>query len=319
MNLAIFFLSITPAALILLVLFNRQSKVFQKDFGIYLVKLFLCCFITMRIALFVNTYMFNNTDLNFSILDENLMFYTAFAGIGFNEEMAKLIPILFLLYISDRWKNKTDVFFSCLFTGAFFAAFENLFVPNYNSYLGSLLLRSFIAVPAHLSFACIMGYFIYLALKCSTKEDYLRDKFKSSLIGWSLQFILFFKIAFYFYQNQSSEFVFGSWILCGCVIVLIFLMLEVYLNLINREKFNWLFGWNMRLSYLLMALIVPAMLHGLHDWGCSRFTGQHLLLFYICLFSTYLTIIVFAYFILNKQVKVNVNTNNIDSNARVVS
>ena len=35
--------------------------------------------------------------LNFDVLDEYTIIYAAFAGIGFNEEMAKLIPILFFL------------------------------------------------------------------------------------------------------------------------------------------------------------------------------------------------------------------------------
>lgn len=303
MNLAFFFLSIAPAALVVLALFNKQQKI-QKDFSFYLATLFLGSFVTMRLALFANGFIFSYTNLDFGGLDEDLLFYTAFAGIGFNEEMAKLLPILFLLYASNRWQSKSDVFFSCLFIGAFFAAFENLFVPTYSSLLGSLLLRSFIAVPAHLSFACIMAYFINLAFNCSTKKDFLLDKSRASIISWFMQAILFSKFSYYFFQQRGVSSSYNQWMLISCVLMLLLLLLEITLIFSNRNKYSWLLGWNLRLNYMIMALVVPASMHGLHDWGCSRFTGQHLLMFYICLFMTYTTIIVASYFILNKQAKV---------------
>ena len=308
MSLAIFFLSITPAFLVLSLLFMNQQRFFQKDFGIYVLKLLFCCVFTMRIALYANGTLFTQTDLTFEVLDERIFLYTAFAGIGFNEEMAKLIPILFLLYLSDRWKTKQDVYFSCIFVGAFFAAFENLFVPHYSSLLSSLLIRSLIAVPAHLAFACVMGYFIYMLLKCSLKDNFADQRIRTGIISWFLQVVLFVKLAIFFMKPEfgtaSLVEYFLKW---GVLFIIGLLFLEFILLIFKLQACKWLLGWNLRLSFALLALIIPAMIHGLHDWGCSRFTGTQLLHFYLCLLFTYLTIIFFTYFTLNKQAQVKSN------------
>ena len=308
MNLAVFFLSITPAFLVLVLLFVNQQRYFQKDFGIYVLKLLFCCIITMRLALLVNGILFSETDLTFEGFDEKMFFYTAFVGIGFNEEMAKLIPILLLLYVSDRWKTKQDVYFSCVFVGAFFAAFENLFVPHYSFLLSSLLIRSLIAVPAHLSFACLMAYFVYMALKCSLKEGFTEQRVRTGVISWVLQIVLFSKFAVNFNKLDSPDsYGMEHFLKISAYTFVIILCLEFVLLAINFQKFKWILGWNLRLSYILLALIVPASLHGLHDWGCSRFTGTELFHFYISLLFTYITIILFAYFTLNKQAEVRLN------------
>ena len=75
MNLAVFFLSIAPAFLILAILFINQPKIFQKDLGIYILKLLLCSVITLRIALFANGVLMNQTDLSFAVLDESVFIY----------------------------------------------------------------------------------------------------------------------------------------------------------------------------------------------------------------------------------------------------
>jgi RsiW-degrading membrane proteinase PrsW (M82 family) len=306
MNLAVFFLSIAPAFLILAILFINQPKIFQKDLGIYILKLLLCSIITLRIALFANGVLMNQTDLSFAVLDESVFIYTAFAGIGFNEEMAKLVPILFLLYLSDRWKSKQDVYFSCIFVGAFFAAFENLFVPVYSSSLSHLVIRSLIAVPAHLSFACLMGYFINLLMKCSVKEGYAEKNVKIGAISWFLQIVIFIKFAIFFldaeFKSSPLEAKIFTILSIGFILVLI---VELILLSFDFKRFKWILGWNLRMSYALFALIIPSLLHGLHDWGCSRFTGTQLLHFYLSLVFTYITIIFFTYYKLNKQAQVD--------------
>lgn len=308
MSLAVFFLSIAPAFLVLALIFINQQRFFEKDLGLYLFKLLICCLITMQIALRANMILLNETELNFKTLDEKNQFYAAFAGIGFNEEMAKLVPILFLLYFSNRWKNRQDVFFSCVFVGAFFAAFENLFVPQYNYLLGSLLIRSLIAVPAHLSFGCIMAYFVYMLLKCSDKAELTNQKLRTGAISWFLQMVLFGKLANFYYKFDSSNSTYLEYFFKGGIGLFIFLLIfELILLVFAFKKFKWLLNWNLRLSYALLALIIPACLHGLHDWGCTRFTGTQLLNFYLCLLFTYLSIILGTYFLLNKQAQVNLN------------
>lgn len=308
MNLAVFFLSITPAFLLLTLIFINQQRNLQKDLGIFILKLLLCCIITMRIALHANEILFRQTILNFDVLDEYTIIYAAFAGIGFNEEMAKLIPILFLLYFSDRWKNKQDVYFSCIFVGAFFAAFENLFVPHYSELLGSLLIRSLIAVPAHISFACVMSYFVYMMFKCSIKKDFAEQRILIGCISWFLQLFLFGKLAGFFMQyDLSNGFSYGFLIKIFVIIFIFLLILELVLLVFRFQAYKWLLQWNLRLSYALLALIIPALIHGLHDWGCSRFTGRQLGLFYFCLLSTYITIIFYTYVKLNKQAQVKFN------------
>lgn len=306
MNLAVFFLSITPAFTILAILFVNQPKIFKKDFGIYLLKLLICSLITLRIALYANGVSIHQTILSFETLDESIFFYTAFAGIGFNEEMAKLVPILFLLYLSDRWKSKQDVYFSCIFVGAFFAAFENLFVPMYSASLSHLVIRSLVAVPAHLAFACLMGYFINLMMKCSVKEGYAESSPKIGAISWFLQIVIFIKFAIFFLDVNFSEAPFELKLFTILsIIFIVMLVVELIVISYDFQRFKWLLGWNLRMTYALFALIIPAVLHGLHDWGCSRFTGTHLLHFYLSLVFTYITIIFFTYYKVNKQAQVD--------------
>ncbi|PCJ63354.1 MAG: hypothetical protein COA79_00680 [Planctomycetota bacterium] len=286
-----FILSVSPAFLILCILFLKRGDVFNRNGGWLILKLILGGLVTMRLALWANSYLsMLNTKVDFNTFDSIVVI---FAG-AFNEEMAKLIPLLFLFYLSKRFQSKKDVFFCVICIGAFFAAFENIYMEDYNKLIGNLIMRSFTAVPAHLSFACLMAPFLYFAVK---DKDYSMKHYSTGGIFFGVQLSITFMFVYWFMNRTvASETLWYSFLKYSCFIYFIVLLIELIVFLINPLKFKKLLKFNYKLGMLMIGVLLPSFLHTLHNWSASRFDGWHLFVTYLSLFSTYILILTYTSF-----------------------
>ena len=91
-----------------------------------------------------------------NIIDQ---FNNAFFNVAFVEEFSKFIFIRFILYYNKNFNEPFDGIVYAVMVGMGFATFENvIYVWEYG--FVTAVLRMFTAVPAHATFAILMGYFI---------------------------------------------------------------------------------------------------------------------------------------------------------------
>lgn len=86
-------------------------------------------------------------------------FVNAFFKVALIEEFSKFIFIRFILYYNKNFNEPFDGIVYAVMVGMGFATFENiLYVFEYGVTTG--VLRMFTAIPAHATFAVLMGYFL---------------------------------------------------------------------------------------------------------------------------------------------------------------
>jgi RsiW-degrading membrane proteinase PrsW (M82 family) len=83
----------------------------------------------------------------------------AFLIVALVEEFSKFIFVRFLFYRNENFNEPFDGIVYSVMVGMGFATFENLLYV-FDGGMGTALLRMFTAVPAHASFAILMGYFL---------------------------------------------------------------------------------------------------------------------------------------------------------------
>lgn len=98
-------------------------------------------------------------------------FGNAFFKVALVEEFSKFIFIRFVLYYNKNFNEPFDgIVYACM-VGMGFATLENiLYVFQYGAPTG--FIRMFTAVPAHATFAVLMGYFLGKAKFTHRKEIY---------------------------------------------------------------------------------------------------------------------------------------------------
>lgn len=88
--------------------------------------------------------------------------YRAFVVAGFTEEVFKFLAVMLAFWRSKEFNERFDGIVYAVFVSLGFAAVENiLYVVEHGSGVG--FLRAFTAVPAHLLFGVVMGYYIGMA------------------------------------------------------------------------------------------------------------------------------------------------------------
>jgi RsiW-degrading membrane proteinase PrsW (M82 family) len=86
-------------------------------------------------------------------------FVNAFFKVAFVEELSKFLFIRFILFPNKHFNEPFDGIVYAVMVGMGFATLENiLYVFEYGFTTG--ILRMFTAVPAHATFAVLMGYFL---------------------------------------------------------------------------------------------------------------------------------------------------------------
>ena len=107
--------------------------------------------------------------MTFKENDEVHQFVNAFFKVALVEEFSKFIFIRFVLYNNKNFNEPFDGIVYAVMVGMGFATLENiLYVFQYGVATG--ILRMFTAVPAHATFAVLMGYFLGKAKFSHRKE-----------------------------------------------------------------------------------------------------------------------------------------------------
>jgi protease PrsW len=89
-------------------------------------------------------------------------FYSAFFKVALVEEFSKFVFVRFILFPNKNFNEPFDGIVYAVMVGMGFATLENvIYVFNYGWETG--VLRMFTAVPAHATFAVLMGYFLGIA------------------------------------------------------------------------------------------------------------------------------------------------------------
>lgn len=107
-------------------------------------------------------------------------FGNAFFKVALVEEFSKFIFIRFILFYNKNFNEPFDGIIYAGMVGMGFATLENiLYVFNYGAPTG--FMRMFTAVPAHATFAILMGY--YLGIAKFTKRNQLFNNIMALLIA----------------------------------------------------------------------------------------------------------------------------------------
>ena len=167
-------------ALVLLIFVYRHDKVEKEPLGLLLLLLIGGGAGSVILSIAGETALQKVLDSAMNVYENEILYYVllAFVVVACVEEGAKL---LFLKLFS--WKNRAfnyafDAIVYSVFVSLGFAAIENVkYVFNYG--MDVAFARAFTAVPAHMSFAILMGVFYGRAKLC---ESYgLRGKAKVNL------------------------------------------------------------------------------------------------------------------------------------------
>ena len=115
-----------------------------------------------------------------SLLSNFPIFFKSTIGIAINayffvalpEEICKFLMLLWYAYRKKEFDEPFDGIVYAVMVGMGFATIENIsYVSQYGLMTG--IMRLFLAIPAHASFAIIMGYFMGKARFSAKKEQFL--------------------------------------------------------------------------------------------------------------------------------------------------
>jgi RsiW-degrading membrane proteinase PrsW (M82 family) len=133
----------------------------------------------------------------------------AFLLVALPEEIAKFIMLKTYAYRQPEFDEPFDGIVYAVMVGMGFATAENI-IYVYEYGLATGVVRMFLAVPAHATFAIIMGYFMGKAKFSQKRETYLLLVFHGSY-----DFFLFLK------DTQQIQSELSLWMLLGAIVSLI--------------------------------------------------------------------------------------------------
>ncbi len=153
------------------------------------------------------------------------VFYTAvfsYLIVGLSEEGSKFLAIRFVPYRRKAFDDPFDGIVYAVMVGMGFATLENIgYVMEHG--VGTGILRMFLSVPAHATFAVLMGYHMGLA-----KFDRVnRSKYMILAIFWPV----FFHGTFDFFLFVGS-----TWLHFGGAVVSFIVAVKLSLKLIRRKQ-----------------------------------------------------------------------------------
>ena len=139
-------------------------------------------------------------------------FYDAFFKVAFVEELSKFLFVRFVLYPNKNFNEPFDGIVYAVMVSMGFATLENvMYVYSYGVETG--ILRMFTAVPAHATFAVMMGYFLGIG-----KFKHEREWMYSLLALFSATFFHGAYDYFWFIANATGVWT-GIWM--GAIVSLI--------------------------------------------------------------------------------------------------
>jgi RsiW-degrading membrane proteinase PrsW (M82 family) len=161
----------------------------------------------------------------------------AYVVVGFSEEFSKYIMVRMYAFPKNTFDEPFDGIVYCVMVSMGFATLENIFYVFEHGF-ATAIMRMFLSVPAHATFAIIMGYYVGMA-----KFDPSRRK---ALIQNGLLGATFFHGTYDFFlflgdNNQVTRFVNEGLLFIGAVasfiiaIVLSRKAIRIHLNLSQKQ------------------------------------------------------------------------------------
>ena len=124
----------------------------------------LSIFITLLLSGIISTFI----EIDEQALSDQA--YHAFLMVALVEEFSKFIFVRGILYRNKNFNEPFDGIVYAVMVGMGFATFENIFYA-FDGGFGTAIFRMFTAVPAHATFAVLMGYYLGKA-KFEHKKSY---------------------------------------------------------------------------------------------------------------------------------------------------
>lgn len=154
-------------AILLLIFINRRDKVEKEPFGL-LASLFFLGVGSAAIAIVLNTI--SESIINGYYWDEEVAYnFITYLLVGLAEEFAKYLLLFIRTWRSKSFDYRYDAIVYAVFVSAGFAAIENVqYVAAYG--WGTALIRFVTAVPGHIAFAVLMGFFYGKSRENSLKK-----------------------------------------------------------------------------------------------------------------------------------------------------
>ena len=153
--LSLFALALAPGAAIMIYIYLRDKHE-REPLGLLTISFLyggLSTILTMFISWPVNAWILTKED------DVAHQFFNAFFKVALVEEFSKFFFVRFILFYNKNFNEPFDGIVYAIMVGMGFATLENvLYVYQYG--LATGILRMFTAVPAHATFAILMGFFL---------------------------------------------------------------------------------------------------------------------------------------------------------------
>lgn len=165
-------LSLAPVAIIILYVYLKDK--YDKEPKLLL---FYCFLFGAFVSIFITTLFYILFDYIIVLKDSDVVeqFIRAFFIVGFTEEFSKYIIVRYYAQTRDAFNEPYDGIIYAVMVSMGFAATENIFYVLEGGYQVALL-RAFTAVPAHATFAILMGYYM-------GKAKFSTNRVQLNLIG----------------------------------------------------------------------------------------------------------------------------------------
>jgi len=153
--LSLFALALAPGAAIMIYIYLRDKHE-REPLGLLTISFLyggLSTILTMFISWPINVLILTKEH------DVAQQFFNAFFKVALVEEFSKFFFVRFILFYNKNFNEPFDGIVYAIMVGMGFATLENvLYVYQYG--LATGILRMFTAIPAHATFAIIMGFFL---------------------------------------------------------------------------------------------------------------------------------------------------------------
>jgi RsiW-degrading membrane proteinase PrsW (M82 family) len=153
--LGLFALALAPGVAVMIYIYLKDTHE-REPLGLLLISFLyggLSTILTLFISWPVNALILTKED------DVVHQFYNAFFKVALVEEFSKFFFVRFILFNNKNFNEPFDGIVYAVMVGMGFATLENV-VYVYQYGLATGILRMFTAVPAHATFAIIMGFFL---------------------------------------------------------------------------------------------------------------------------------------------------------------
>ncbi|MDX2003095.1 MAG: PrsW family glutamic-type intramembrane protease [Chitinophagales bacterium] len=165
-------LALAPGFAIMLYIYLKDKHE-REPLGL-LIKCFIAGIFSTVPAVILSRY---GSSFGYGISDNPwITFVYAYGVVAFSEELSKFAMVYWFAYRNKNFNEPFDGIVYSVMVSMGFATLENILYVNQYGY-GTGIMRMFTAVPAHASFAVVMGYFLGKA-KYDTTES-----FKLKLFG----------------------------------------------------------------------------------------------------------------------------------------